>query len=238
MKKTTLRILVAGAACFAVSSALAYDSPVVYNAAHYPVNVIVRYSGCQPDSFAVPAATPQGPGIARAGSNRGACLITTVSAAVQGRSFPVVDYTSSGTSHSRFLVRYQNNGGYKIFSDWELQNTFDREAQNPASPEGTGFNVPHTPNPLNAPQGSPLQATIAACRAANVQLDKDIDAIYMKAQSERKITSAEAARYQQLEAGIRARRTLLASDGFTLADCHTMTKLYDAEKAEVMQMAR
>ncbi len=235
MKKTTLRILAAGAACFAVSSALAYDSPVVYNPAHYPVSVIVRYSGCQPDSFAVPAATPQGAGMARASGNRGACLITTVSAAVQGRPFPVVDYTSSGTSHSRFVVRYMNNGGYKIYSDWELQNIFDREVANPNSPEGPGFNVP---NPLNAPKGSPEQLTIAACRAANVKLDQEIDAIYMKANNERKITSAEAARYAQLEAGIRARRTALASDGFTLADCNVMTKLYEAEKAEVIQMAK
>jgi hypothetical protein len=34
------------------------------------------------------------------------------------------------------------------------------------------------------------------------------------------------------------RRKVLASDGFTLADCHAMTKLYDAEKAEVIEMAR
>ena len=68
------------------------------------------------------------------------------------------------------------------------QNLFDREAQNKNSPEGE---IRSTGNPLNAPKGSAAQITIAECRAANVLLDKEIDAIYAKASKERKITPAE-----------------------------------------------
>ena len=248
MKKPTLKIFVIAAIAtvatlsFATTNAQAYDNALVYNAAHYPVDVQVRYSACRTDSFTVPAATPQGPGRATAGSSRGSCLITTVAAVLKGAAYPVVDYTSSGTSHSRFLVRFMgpaySKAGYKIYSDWELQNIFDREAANQASPEGSGFNVPAVRNPLNAPLGSPAQVTIAACREANVKLDREIDAIYRDALTKRKITSVESRRYQQLEEGIAARRKVLASDGFTLADCHTMTQLYEAEKAEVIKMAQ
>ena len=131
-----------------------------------------------------------------------------------------------------------SKAGYKIFSAWELQNIFERDAPNPASPEGAGFNVPAVRNPLNAPLGSPAHLTIAECRAANLKLDGEIDELFRKAFAARKITSAESARYYQLEAGIRDRRKLLASDGFTIADRNTMTQLYEAEKAEVIQMAK
>ena len=86
--------------------------------------------------------------------------------------------------------------------------------------------------------GSAAQKTIAVCRADNVQLDKDIDALYAKAKKEGKITSAEATRYQRLENGIRDRRAKLARDGFTLADCNTMTQEYEKEKAEVIKMGQ
>ena len=242
MKKTILVIFAASALGLTATAALAYNSATIYNAAHYPVDVQVRYSGCRSDNFSVPAATPAGPGRATASSNRGACLITTVAAVLKGAAYPVADYASSGTSHSRFVVRFMGQAysqvGYKIFSDWELQNIFDREAGNPASPEGTGFNVPAVRNPLNAPLGSPAQIDIAACRASNVKLDGEIDALFRDAYAKRKITSAEAARYQQLENAIRERRKVLASDGFTLADCNTMRALYEAEKAEVIAMSK
>ncbi len=242
MKNATLKVLAASLISLAATSAFAYDNATVFNAAHYPANVEVRYSGCRTDSFTVPAATPNGPGRATAPSNRGSCLITTVAAALNGATYPIADYASSGTSHSRFLVRFMgpaySKAGYKIYSDWELQNIFDREAANQASPEGTGFNVPAVRNPLNAPLGSPAQVTIAACRAANVKLDGEIDELFRKAFAARKITTAESIRYQRLEEAIRERRRVLASDGFTLADCNTMTQLYEAEKAEIIKMSQ
>jgi hypothetical protein len=75
MKNTILKTLAAGAIGLAATSALAYDNATVFNAAHYPVNVEVRYSACRTDSFTVPAATPNGPGKATAGSNRMAKLM-------------------------------------------------------------------------------------------------------------------------------------------------------------------
>ena len=71
LKLTSLKLLEAITACFAASSALAYDNATVFNAAHYPVGVQVRYSACRTDNFTVPAATPQGPGRVTAGSSRG-----------------------------------------------------------------------------------------------------------------------------------------------------------------------
>ncbi len=242
MKKNILIIFAASTLGLTATSALAHDNATIYNAAHYPADVQVRYSGCKADNFTVPAATPQGPGRATAGSSRGACLITTVAARLNGAQYPIADYSSSGTSQSRFVVRFMGPAyskvGYKIYSELELQNIFDREASNPASPEGTGFNVPAVRNPLNAPLGSPAQTNIAACRAANVKLDSEIDALVRDAYAKRKITSDEYARYQRLEADIEKRRKALASDGFTLADCITMTKLYEAEKAEVIAMSK
>lgn len=237
MKNTPLKVLVASAALFAAGSAAAYNNVDMFNAAHYPATITVNYSGCKSDTFTVAAATANGPGRATAGSSRGACLLTTISATLNGAGYKIADYSSSGTSLSKFVIRYMGKDSYKIYSDMELQNIFDREAQNPNSPEG-GFKTPATRNPLNAPLGSPAQKTIAECRAANVNLDKEIDAIYQKANGERKISPVEAKRYQVLESGIRDRRAKLAKDGFTLDDCHAMTKLYDAEKAEVIKMGQ
>lgn len=235
MKTITLKLLAAGAACLAASGAQAHDNASIWNAAHYPADVTVRYAACKTDTFTVPAATPAGPGRASASTNRGACLITTVSATLKGRNYKIADYTSSGTSYSRFVIRYMSGENYKIYSDAELQNIFDREAKNPNSPEGD-FAAPR--NPLNAPLGSKAQVTIAECRAGNVKLDAEIDALYIKAKQAGKITPVEAKRYQQMEEAISARRKKLAGDGFTLADCNTMTQEYEKEKAEVIKMGQ
>lgn len=237
MKIKIVRKFALFAVLLGATSAFALDKASIWNAAHYPAAVTVRYAGCVSDTFTVPAATSQSPGRATAGSNRGGCLITTISATLQGKPYKIADYSSSGAPFSRFVIRYMGGENYKIYSDGELQNIFDREATNPSSPEGE-FKTPAQVNPLNAPKGSPTQLTIAACREANVKLDQEIDALFTKAYKERKITSAEEKRYYQLERAIKERRTKLASDGFTLADCNSMTLEYEKEKAEVIKMAQ
>lgn len=231
MKNTTLGILAASAAFLGASSAEAYDNATVFNAAHHPASVTVKYSACKSDTFTVPAATPAGPGKATAGSSRGACLLTRVSATLSGATYKIADYTSSGTSHSRFVIRYMSNENYKIFSDAELRNIFDREANNPNSPEG-GFKGTSA-KPLALAPG------VAECREGNIKLNKEVDDLFQKALKERKINPAESKRHKELEQQILARRAANQKDGvITLAECNAMTKLFEAEKAEVIQMGQ
>lgn len=89
----------------------------------------------------------------------------------------------------------------------------------------------------SAPTPNPDQLALDACRTANGKLDAEIDVLVAKAKSDGKMSPAETTRYQQLEAGIRARRIELARDSFTLAGCRTMTTLFQAEKTKVLKMA-
>lgn len=234
MKNTTLKILVSSAAFLAAGSAQAYNNVEVFNPAHYPAVVTVKYSACRSDTFTVPAATPAGAGSAKAGSSRGACLLTTVSAKLSGSNYTITEYSSSGTAVSRFVIRYMGTGkqNYKIYSDLQLANIFDREVANLNSPDGW------VKGPSNKPTIT-LAPGVEACRAGNIKLNTEIDDMFQKLNRERKITPAENKRYEQLEQQIKARRAENQKDGnITLDECNAMTKLFEAEKAEVIKMGQ
>ena len=234
MKNTTLGILAASAAFLAAGSAQAYNKVEVFNPAHFPAVVTVKYSACRSDTFTVPAATPAGAGSAKAASSRGGCLLTTVSAKLSGSNYTITDYSSSGTAVSRFVIRYMGTDGkqnYKIFSDLELANVFDREVANLNSPDGW----------VKGPSNSRLALApgVAECREGNIKLNKEVDDLFQKALKERKINPAESKRHKELEQQILARRAANQKDGvITLAECNAMTKLFEAEKAEVIKMGQ
>ena len=145
---TTLMRLAAGAACLAAAGAYAYDRANVTNRAPWPATVTVKYAACKTDTFTVPGSTKDKTGTATAPTNRGACLITSVSATLQGKSYPVTSYTSSGTSYSLFVIWYSSPiteymGGtkpaaYRINSKQELGSgpTWLAAVGSTASPEG------------------------------------------------------------------------------------------------------
>lgn len=226
---------VAALACLAAcAAAQAYDNVTVWNPAHHPVNIAVNYSGCRSDAFTVPAATLAAPGRATAGGSRGGCLLTSVHGQVVGRpNFGVAHYASSGTQRSVFLVRYMSGMNYKIYSDVELSGIFEREAFREDSPEG-GFPTGQAANRI------PLAPNLQACRDQNIVLDREINAMMDELIKAGKISTDKQRRWQALETGIRDRRNALAYDGngFTLADCYEMTRLFEAERLEVISMAR
>jgi hypothetical protein len=234
MKKTILNGIAVGAACFAASSVQAYNNVEVFNPAHFPAAVTVKYSGCRSDTFTVPAATPAGAGSAKAGGNRGACLLTTVSAKLNGSNYTITEYSSSGTAVSRFVIRYMGTGkeNYKVYSDQQLQNIFDREVANLNSPDGWVKGPSTQPTITRAPG-------VEECRAGNIKLNKEIDDMFQKLNRERKISPAENKRYEALEQQIIARRKANQQDGIvTLAECNAMTKLFESEKAEIIKMGQ
>jgi len=128
MKAMTLKRLAVGAACLAAAGAHAYDRATVTNRAPWPAAVTVSYAGatsfsCRPDSFTVPASTKDSTGRATSPTNRGGCLIKSVSATIPGKKYPVTSYTSSGTSYSDFVIWYTPDNKYVINSKHELGDT-------------------------------------------------------------------------------------------------------------------
>ena len=114
------RFVAFAAAGFAISiSAHAYDRATVYNSARFPASVTVKYAACKSDTFVVPAKTTVVAAQATAPTNRGGCLITSISGHLNGATYPIASYTSSGTSYSLFLIRYDGKNGYKIMSNHE-----------------------------------------------------------------------------------------------------------------------
>jgi len=90
MKKTVLVFLMA---FMCIAKSFAYDRVVFKNYTTKAVDVEVYYLACKNDKFSVAAGATGSPS-----ANRGACLITSVSAT------GATSYTSSGTSFSLFCV--------------------------------------------------------------------------------------------------------------------------------------
>jgi len=78
---------------------------------------------------------------------------------------------------------------------------------------------------------------VAACRAKNQATHKAVLDLYMKAKSGGKIDPKEAQAFATMEGRLNAHAQALARDGFTLADCATMAKDLESEKANVTRMA-
>lgn len=72
------------------------------------------------------------PGRATAPTNRGGCLITSISASLNGAKYPVTTYSSSGTSYSQFIIQ-GGDGNYRVWSNHELaaENAKSREGKSP-----------------------------------------------------------------------------------------------------------
>ncbi len=78
---------------------------------------------------------------------------------------------------------------------------------------------------------------MTACLAKNRALDTEIEAMMAAATKAGNISPAEQAEFTKMEAFIKAKRTEMAKNGYTVADCDATTKLYAAEKAKVTKMA-
>lgn len=101
--KKTLALL--SAAVLTATISFGYPNVRFKNSTPNAINVEVTYSGCKSDKFSVPAV-----GVATPAANRGACLITKVSASVAGAKI----YTSTGTSYSNFTLIKHENGAMHV----------------------------------------------------------------------------------------------------------------------------
>jgi hypothetical protein len=103
--------------------ASAYGRATMYNRTNYAVHGTIHYAGCRADNFAI-AAGPVGKNSVITETHftisayRGACLITRITATVNGKA--ATAYTSSGTGYERFIVA-ASNGGYKVDSLANMQ---------------------------------------------------------------------------------------------------------------------
>lgn len=142
---TCLKRLGASAACLAAIGAHAYDRATIINMAPWPASVTVNYAACKHDSFTIPAATKDKSGTATAPTNRGGCLITSITASIVGKKYPVRSYTSSGTAYSEFMIYYEPP--YVIRSRQEMGRVaWGGNMSNRNSPEGD-FGYPIGSNP-------------------------------------------------------------------------------------------
>lgn len=91
--------------------------------------------------------------------------------------------------------------------------------------------------PVAKPAAAPVDPKVAECRAKNQAEHKSIVEMYQKAKAGGKIDPKEAEAFRAMEARLNKHATFLARDGFTLADCATMAKDLETEKAAVTRMA-
>jgi len=122
-------------AFLSINSLASYPKALVENRTTFPAKVHVTYAACKSDTFNVPAGTIQTdallPGTGQAHTNRGACLIRSVSATLSGATHSVTTYTSPGTSFSHFIIQ-AGNDNYRIWSRQELAaETSSREGKSP-----------------------------------------------------------------------------------------------------------
>ena len=89
-----------------VSPAAAYPNPTIVNRTHHVVHGTIHYALCRADNFTVAAAA-----LTTISVKRGACLITKITATVDGKV--AVPYTSLGTGKDRFEVM-ASGSEYKV----------------------------------------------------------------------------------------------------------------------------
>ncbi|MBC7673210.1 MAG: hypothetical protein H7247_12380 [Polaromonas sp.] len=108
-----------------VATRMSYPRATVTNYEGFPAVVEVNYRSCKKDNFTVPAATRVDlawvPGTATASTNRGVCLISSITASLTGDTAKVTTYTSSGTSYSQFVIRrlFCGRAGLRVWSKSE-----------------------------------------------------------------------------------------------------------------------
>lgn len=223
MNLASLRILAAGVACLAASGAHALDSPTVWNNAHYPAAVTVRYAACKSDTFTVPARNIQGIGKATASANRGQCLITSVEATLNGKDYKVAAYSSPGAQHSQFMIRYiGGNPPYKIVADKDMgSNQFGAEQLNDKSPEGS---LATAATARQAMSTDPLPA----CQKDNQASIRQLQARIAGAPAG-KLTKAQKDHYEK----IRTSLAPIPGQKGTIENCRNKTTTIASWKAEV-----
>lgn len=219
MKSVTLRTLAAGAACLAAAGAYAYDSPTVWNTAQVPAAVTVKYAACKADTFTVPARNVQGPGKATASANRGGCLITSVSATLQGKPHRVGEFSSSGSIHSVFLIRFLGGDpAYKIYVNKDMSpDHFETEKWKDDSPDG----------PLASTANS-RAADLPVCQKANQASIRQLQARIAGAPAG-KLTKAQKDHYEK----IRTSLAPIPGQKGTIENCRSKTTTIASWKAEV-----
>lgn len=103
--------------------ASAYGRATIFNRTNYVVHGIIHYAGCRGDNFTVAAGKVGANSViaetqSTISAYRGACLITRITATVNGKAASA--YTSSGTGYERFIVAASNTG-YKVDSLANMQ---------------------------------------------------------------------------------------------------------------------
>ncbi len=91
--------------------------------------------------------------------------------------------------------------------------------------------------PVVKPVPAPLDPKVVECRAKNQAEHKSIVDMYQKAKVGGKIDPKEAQAFAAIEGNLKKHQMFLARDGFTMADCATMAKDLESEKAAVTRMA-
>ena len=143
-----LKQLVGAAALVAapLATAMAYPKAGIHNRAPFPGQVTITYAGCNSDVFRVGASRLDKQGVLHeaisnhAPSNRGVCLITRITVALEGTKLPVTAYTSSGTSYSNFIIA-PTEGDFRVYSDAELVRREEAKTREGKSP---GFAITNT----------------------------------------------------------------------------------------------
>ena len=103
--------------------ASAYGRATIFNRTNYVVHGTIHYAGCRGDNFTVAAGKVGANSViaetqSTISAYRGACLITRITATVNGKAASA--YTSSGTGYERFIVAASNTG-YKVDSLANMQ---------------------------------------------------------------------------------------------------------------------
>ncbi|MBC7673213.1 MAG: hypothetical protein H7247_12395 [Polaromonas sp.] len=110
MKRLSMQHLVAGALLLfpSIASSQAYGRATIRNYALVRANVVVKYAACRTDAFVVSQGRASGDtviaGVNEAPTRRGACLITSITATLEGDTATVLPYLAGGTSYSQFLL--------------------------------------------------------------------------------------------------------------------------------------
>jgi hypothetical protein len=144
MNKNALAISAGAlAAIFCANANAMGEKARIVNMAPWPAVVTVEYGGmCRRDSFTVPAATKAKPGEATSPESMGACLITSVTAtlnpvtaALNGKTYPVKGFTSKPTPDYEFIITY--TPPYEIKARKDLgEAAWAANLKNTRSPEG------------------------------------------------------------------------------------------------------
>ena len=137
--------------------ASAYANATFENRTNHPVSGTVSYVGCRSDNYTIPAGTinPKTATITPAHSTvsarRGACLIKSITANLNGKAAQT--YTSSGTGYVQFIVSATPTGGYRVDSLASLEREQANATGSPdrSMPSATPSSTSHERTPMQTP---------------------------------------------------------------------------------------